>query len=165
MVFLLLLSLFSFSLTSFSAFSFELSASLQTSEHQPEIQLHNPLRPRIMAQYQKWKGTAYLFGGTTHYGVDCSSLMQHLFLGAANLSLPRTTGEQIHRGIPVSEFNLRAGDLIFFRTGANRRHVGLYIGDNQFIHASSSEGVTVSMLGTYWQSRYITARRVTGYTV
>lgn len=163
MIFLLLISLFSFSFITSPAFSFELPPSqvISGQRYEPSsTSPHVPLRERILARYQKWKGTAYLFGGTTHYGVDCSSLMQHLFREAASLSLPRTTGEQIHRGVQVSEYRLQAGDLIFFRTGMHLRHVGVYIGNNQFIHASKSEGVTVSMLSNYWQARYITARRV-----
>jgi lipoprotein Spr len=95
--------------------------------------------------------------------VDCSALMQHLFSDAAHLDLPRTTSEQIHRGVQVAQYRLKAGDLVFFQTGPNRKHVGVYIGDSQFIHASSSQGVTVSTLtDNYWQERYITARRVAG---
>ncbi|MDU4840069.1 MAG: NlpC/P60 family protein [Leclercia adecarboxylata] len=56
-------------------------------------------------QYQQWKGTHYRWGGTTHNGVDCSALMQHLFRDAAHLSLPRTTGEQINRGMKVEELS------------------------------------------------------------
>ena len=122
-----------------------------------------PLRSRILEQYQKWKGTQYQWGGTSHRGVDCSALMQHLFSDAAHLNLPRTTSEQIHRGVQVAQYRLKAGDLVFFQTGPNRKHVGVYIGDNRFIHASSSQGVTVSTLtDNYWQAHYITARRVTG---
>ena len=152
--------------------SFELPASMLSQGHSLayspaktalEHQNTDVLRGRILSQYQKWKGTHYQWGGTTRRGVDCSALMQHLFSDAANLSLPRTTGEQIHRGIQVAQYRLKAGDLIFFQTGRNVRHVGVYIGDHQFIHASSSEGVTVSTLANnYWQSRFITARRVTG---
>lgn len=88
--------------------------------------------------------------------------MQYLFRDAAHLTLLRTTREQIHRGVKVEEFSLKTGDLVFFQTGEHLRHVGVYIGDNQFIHASSSQGVTVSDLGNvYWQSHFITARRVT----
>lgn len=97
-----------------------------------------PLRSRILDQYQKWKGTHYQWGGTTHRGIDCSALMQHLFSDAAHLKLPRTTSEQIHRGVQVAQYRLKAGDLVFFQTGPNRKHVGVYIGDSQFIHASSS---------------------------
>lgn len=169
MPFVLLISLLVFSFTSFPTFSFELPASMLTLNHDisvtPESE-HNetgPLRTRILMQYQQWKGTHYRWGGTTHNGVDCSALMQHLFRDAAHLSLPRTTGEQIHRGVKVEALSLEAGDLVFFQTGQHRRHVGVYIGDNQFIHASTRQGVTVSDLSDdYWQSHFITARRVTG---
>lgn len=119
-------------------------------------------RIRIMVQYQKWKGTNYMWGGTTRNGIDCSALVQQLFNDAANLSLPRTTGEQILRGIPVEKYHLKVGDLIFFQISRNTKHVGVYIGDSHFIHASSSKGVTVSNLANkYWYTRFITARRVT----
>lgn len=128
-----------------------------------EHQETGPLRSRILDQYQKWKGTHYQWGGTTHRGVDCSALMQNVFSEAAHLNLPRTTGEQIHRGVQVAQYRLRAGDLVFFQTGPHRKHVGVYIGDSQFIHASTSQGVTVSTLtDSYWQQRFITARRVAG---
>ncbi|MCT9842961.1 NlpC/P60 family protein [Leclercia adecarboxylata ATCC 23216 = NBRC 102595] len=169
MLFLLLTSLLAFSFTSFSAFSFELPASILTLNRDtgfsPDLvpPPTGPLRTRILEQYHHWKGTHYQWGGTTHNGVDCSALMQHLFRDAAHLSLPRTTGEQIHRGVRVEELSLKAGDLVFFQTGEHRRHVGVYIGDRQFIHASSSQGVTVSDLSDgYWQAHFITARRVTG---
>lgn len=168
MLFVFLISLLAFSFTPFSAFSFELPSSMLTLNHVTRVTAESahketgPLRTRILMQYQQWKGTHYRWGGTTHNGVDCSALMQHLFRDAAHLTLPRTTGEQIHRGVKVEEFSLKAGDLVFFQTGHHRRHVGVYIGDNQFIHASTSQGVTVSDLGDgYWQSHFITARRVT----
>ncbi|WP_368544145.1 NlpC/P60 family protein [Enterobacter soli] len=172
MTFRLLISVLSFSFASFSAFSFQLPASmlsmhndlsLSPAKTALEHQESGPLRSRILDQYQKWKGTHYQWGGTTHRGVDCSALMQHLFSDAAHLDLPRTTGEQIHRGVQVAQYRLKAGDLVFFQTGPNRRHVGVYIGDSQFIHASTSQGVTVSTLAdSYWQSHFITARRVAG---
>jgi lipoprotein Spr len=56
----------------------------------------------------------------------------------------RATSEQIHRGVQVAQYRLRAGDLVFFQTGPNRNVGGVYIGENQFIHASASQGVTVS---------------------
>ncbi|WP_370649936.1 NlpC/P60 family protein [Leclercia sp. G3L] len=169
MLFLLLLSLLAFSFIPFSTFCFELPASMLTLNRDigfsPESthQETGPLRTRILVQYQQWKGTHYRWGGTTHNGVDCSALMQHLFRDAAHLSLPRTTGEQINKGVKVEELSLKAGDLVFFQTGEHRRHVGVYIGDHQFIHASTSQGVTVSDLSDdYWQAHFITARRVTG---
>lgn len=168
----LLISTLLLSFASFSAFSFQLPASMLSQHHQLSLSLaktslehtdSDQLRGRILTQYQKWKGTHYQWGGTSRHGVDCSALMQHLFSDAADLSLPRTTGEQINRGVQVAERGLKAGDLIFFQTGPHRRHVGVYIGDRQFIHASTSQGVIVSTLAnSYWRSHFITARRVTG---
>ncbi|MGC8402118.1 NlpC/P60 family protein [Enterobacter mori] len=167
-----LISILSLSFASFSAFSFQLPASMLSMNSELSAspatsglmrQQTGPLRSRILDQYQKWKGTHYQWGGTTHRGVDCSALMQHLFSDAAHLELPRTTSEQIHRGVQVAQYRLKAGDLVFFQTGPNRKHVGVYIGDSQFIHASSSQGVTVSTLtDNYWQEHFITARRVAG---
>lgn len=168
----MLISTLLLSFASFSAFSFQLPASMLSQHHQLSLSPaktslehtdSDQLRGRILTQYQKWKGTHYQWGGTSRHGVDCSALMQHLFSDAADLSLPRTTGEQINRGVRVAERGLKAGDLIFFQTGPHRRHVGVYIGDRQFIHASTSQGVTVSTLAnSYWRSHFITARRVTG---
>ncbi|WP_431356137.1 NlpC/P60 family protein [Enterobacter mori] len=167
-----LISILTLSFASFSAFSFQLPASMLSMNSELSASpakaglMHRqtgPLRSRILDQYQKWKGTHYRWGGTTHRGVDCSALMQHLFSDAAHLKLPRTTSEQIHRGVQVAQYRLKAGDLVFFQTGPNRKHVGVYIGDSQFIHASSSQGVTVSTLtDNYWQEHFITARRVAG---
>ncbi|HDR2454807.1 TPA: C40 family peptidase [Enterobacter ludwigii] len=175
MTFRSLISILTLSLASFSALSFQLPASMLSMNRELALSpaksalLHQetgPLRTRILDQYQKWKGTHYQWGGTTHRGVDCSALMQHLFSDAAHLNLPRTTGEQIHRGVKVAQYRLKAGDLVFFQTGPDRRHVGVYIGNSQFIHASRSQGVTVSTLtDDYWQAHYITARRVTDRSV
>lgn len=172
MTFRSLISILTLSFASFSALSFQLPASMLSMNSELAVspaksalvhQETGPLRSRILDQYQKWKGTQYQWGGTTQRGVDCSALMQHLFSDAAHLDLPRTTSEQIHRGVQVAQYRLRPGDLVFFQTGPHRKHVGVYIGDSQFIHASSSQGVTVSTLtDSYWQEHFITARRIAG---
>ena len=168
---LLLAFLLSLSFVSFPVFSSGLTATAVSleSQHKHNEHLsktsHSQLRVRILEQYQQWKGTDYSFGGTTHYGLDCSSLMQHMLQGAAHVDLPRTTSEQMRRGVRVSKLRLMAGDLIFFRTGIHQRHVGIYIGGHKFIHASRIQGVTISVLNSYWQRRYITARRVAGHAV
>lgn len=87
--------------------------------------------------------------------------MQHLFAESASVSLPRTTSQQIRKGTAVRKTALQPGDLVFFSTGPRQRHVGVYIGDNQFIHASKEKGVTISSLSNgYWRARYLAARRV-----
>ncbi|WP_442865692.1 NlpC/P60 family protein [Buttiauxella sp. WJP83] len=119
------------------------------------------IRSAILSQYSNWKGTRYHLGGTTHNGVDCSALMQKIFSASFGQSLPRTTTQQIHNGQQVSKETLKPGDLVFFKTSPGQRHVGVYVGDNKFIHASSSEGVTMSSLANhYWVDHYETARRL-----
>ncbi|HKM95197.1 MAG TPA: NlpC/P60 family protein [Buttiauxella sp.] len=119
------------------------------------------IRSAILSQYSNWKGTRYHLGGTTHKGVDCSALMQKIFSASFGKSLPRTTTQQILDGQQVSKEKLKPGDLVFFKTSPGMRHVGVYVGDNKFIHASSSVGVTMSSLANhYWVEHYETARRL-----
>jgi|SRR5471030_1000454 len=115
----------------------------------------------LLTQYSQWEGTQYQLGGTTHHGVDCSSLMQQIFNDSLHKRLPRTTVEQIKNGYKVNKDRLEVGDLVFFKTQPDTRHVGVYIGDHQFIHASKSQGVTISSLDSpYWVDHYETARRL-----
>ncbi|HAT7732872.1 TPA: hypothetical protein JAX37_004800 [Enterobacter cloacae] len=92
----------------------------------------------------KWKGVRYQLDGTGNDGIDCSALTQKLFLAALNKRLPRTTGEQIKLGQHVPITSLLPGDLVFFKPRRVLRHVGVYLGNNQFIHASDKAGVTLS---------------------
>lgn len=119
------------------------------------------IKSALLSEYSNWKGTQYHWGGTTHQGVDCSALMQHIFNDSLHKKLPRTTFEQIRNGRAVSKNNLKPGDLVFFKTTPGDRHVGVYIGEDQFIHASKIEGVTISSLDNqYWVDHYETARRL-----
>lgn len=119
------------------------------------------VKTALLAQYSNWKGTQYHWGGTTHGGVDCSALMQQIFNDSMHKKLPRTTFQQIKNGQKVSKDNLKPGDLVFFKTQPDTRHVGVYIGDHEFIHASKSQGVTISSLDSqYWVDHYETARRL-----
>ncbi|ARF15029.1 C40 family peptidase [Sporosarcina ureae] len=115
---------------------------------------------------KNYMGTPYRLGGTTPTAFDCSGFTQYVF-NKEGLSIPRTTGQQIGVGTSISKSNLEVGDLVFFNTsGRGVSHVGIYIGSNNFIHASVSKGVMVSSLDDpyYWKSRYIGARRVANFT-
>ena len=121
------------------------------------------IKYRLHAQFRRWKGVRYQWGGTGPGGIDCSALTQKIYSTALKKTLPRTTLEQIKEGKPVNLSDLQPGDLIFFRPKKNVRHVGIYMGNNQFMHASVRAGVTLSSLqSTFWTSRFETARRVEG---
>ncbi|MGR7043435.1 NlpC/P60 family protein [Klebsiella aerogenes] len=123
------------------------------------------VKRKILAEFSRWKGVKYKFGGDSVHGIDCSALMQKIYHSAFGQylsgKLPRTTEQQLTRGVHAGKHELKAGDLLFFLTGNDERHVGVYIGDSQFIHASTSKGVIISSLtNDYWLKRYKTARRV-----
>lgn len=118
---------------------------------------------QVASQY---KGIPYRYGGTTTAGFDCSGYTSHVFK-QLGISLPRTSGGQYSIGTAVSKANLQVGDLVFFNTsGRGVSHVGIYIGNNNFIHSSSSKGVSVASIYDpyYWGSRYIGAKRVATFT-
>ena len=108
-------------------------------------------------------GVAYRFGGTSPTGFDCSGFMQFIFRKSFSVNLPRTSAEQANVGIPVSRNELRPGDMVFFRTSGNRiSHVGMYVGNDRFIHAPrTGKRIEITSLNSqYWGTRYATARRV-----
>ena len=115
---------------------------------------------RWEAEAAAWKGTPHQWGGTTRSGIDCSALVQTLYRDVAGVQLPRTTRAQVRTGERVRKRNLQPGDLVFFHLDKSR-HVGVYLGERRFVHASSSHGVmTSSLTESYWASRYWTARRI-----
>uniref|UniRef100_C6E4U4 NLP/P60 protein n=1 Tax=Geobacter sp. (strain M21) TaxID=443144 RepID=C6E4U4_GEOSM len=107
-------------------------------------------------------GTRYRFGGNSRSGIDCSSFVQHVFRDL-EVSLPRTAREQFEVGNAVAPGDLQKGDLIFFATYASYpSHVGIYLGNNKMIHASSRDRrVVISSLNTsYYRSRFLGAKRI-----
>jgi len=137
------------------------SAAPQTlRDFRPQSVSPAVIRQALLDEHQRWVGTPYVLGGTTHHGIDCSALMQHVFGEAFSLELPRTTEEQVLEGSRVAERNLNAGDLVFFRPPGPYNHVGVYVGEGYFLHASSSQGVKLSRLdNVYWKRYYWQARR------
>ena len=119
------------------------------------------LAKRVMRTGYSVIGTPYVFGGTSPYGFDCSGFVRYCF-SSVGISLPRMADEQFYAGRRISVDQLRPGDLIFFSTyEAGASHVGIYIGNGNFLHSGSSTGVTVSSAFTgYWGARYYGACRV-----
>lgn len=105
-----------------------------------------------------WLGTKYRFGGTTRENVDCSALTRALIVSTFNKSVPRTSVEQYRTAKVIDRKDLKEGDLIFFATHRAKRvsHVGMFLGNDYFIHAGTSSGVTLSSLMTpYWKAHLV----------
>lgn len=117
----------------------------------------------LIEEAVRWLGVPYKYGGNDKHGVDCSGLTSQVFLKSLNVKMPRTSREQQQWCDNIKKDNLLPGDLVFFATGSNRNrvsHVGIYIGNGDIIHASSSRGVIVSSLGeTYYMKRYHSSGR------
>ena len=116
----------------------------------------------LIATALNYRGVPYVFGGTSANGFDCSGFTQFIF-ASAGIYLPRTADAQFEVGRWVAQDNLDVGDLVFFSTyEPGPSHVGIYIGNGQFISAKSSEGIAVASIydPDYWGARYIGARRI-----
>ena len=107
-------------------------------------------------------GVSYKLGGTDENGIDCSGYTMMVYENSLGKLLPRNSAEQYRVGIPVEYSDLKFGDLVFFdTTGEPASHVGIYLGDDLFAHASVSLGVTISTLESpYFKTRYNGARRI-----
>ncbi|WP_054955970.1 C40 family peptidase [Paenibacillus dakarensis] len=117
--------------------------------------------PKLQSQVTQLVGTPYKWGGTTESGFDCSGFILYIF-NKHDLNLPRTSASQAKAGVHVDQDDLRLGDLVFFNTsGRGVSHAGIYIGNGEFAHASTSKGVRISKLSEpYYKNSYVTARRV-----
>ncbi|EHD21996.1 MULTISPECIES: bifunctional murein DD-endopeptidase/murein LD-carboxypeptidase [Brenneria] len=135
---------------------------LQASQDEFEALVRNvDIKSKLLNQYASWKGVRYRLGGDSKRGIDCSAFVQRTFRDQFGMDLPRSTSEQQAIGQKVQPAKLRPGDLVLFRAGSTGRHVGIYVGNGQFVHASTSSGVMISnMDDSYWKKRYREARRV-----
>ena len=108
-------------------------------------------------------GAPYRLGGSSVTGIDCSAFVKKIYQ-FFNINLPRTAFEQSHVGLRVARGELIEGDLLFFKTRRKLGHVGIYIGNNEFVHASSRKrGVRIDNLNTpYFDRRFVRAVRLKG---
>ena len=122
------------------------------------------IKNALYEEYQKWQTTPYKLGGLGgegEKGVDCSSLIQQIYKNAFGIALPRTTISQVEKGRVINKEDTKVGDLVFFKTGYNKRHAGIIIEEGKFIHSSQKYGVIISQLSNpYWKNSYWQSRRI-----
>jgi lipoprotein Spr len=117
----------------------------------------------LLQKIDEWWGTPYALGGSSKRGVDCSYFTLDVMNAIYNTNLKRTAAEQYTQSEKIDWSDLKEGDLIFFKTDGSRSisHVGIYMTNNKFAHASTSQGVTISDLSEpYWQKRLYSLGRV-----
>lgn len=142
-------------------------SAMTPMERGPSIELYRTNDfIRLGMLLQSYLGTPYGARTKAGIGVDCSLFTQQVMWRFNRTELARTAQDQFLQGQPVSTRRLEFGDLVFYRTeGRSISHVGIYVGYNEFIHASSSRGVIVSHMGEkYWAERFAGARRVLTFT-
>jgi murein DD-endopeptidase / murein LD-carboxypeptidase len=118
--------------------------------------------PLLLDEVIAWLGTPYKYGGTTTFGVDCSGLAANVYRKVYNIDLERATVNMAQRTRKINRRQLKEGDLIFFKI-SNRKvsHVGIYISNNKFVHASTSRGVIISdITDEYYLKRFAFGGRV-----
>jgi cell wall-associated NlpC family hydrolase len=124
---------------------------------------YTTLREKMLMEIIKYLNTPYKYGGTTKDGIDCSAFTQTIYKNVFNINLERSARLQYTQGSEVTNGDeLKVGDLVFFNTRRRVKpgHVGIYIGDNLFAHASTKKGVTITALDYDYYSRvYMGARR------
>jgi lipoprotein Spr len=146
---------------SFSTLATEACNKLQFKYSQlmdTEIELINNLT--LFAFIENWWNVAYRYGGTTKNGIDCSAFSGLLISSVFGITLPRTAREQYNASRKILLADVQEGDLLFFNTRGGVSHVGVYLANNFFVHASTSNGVSISSLtDSYYAKRFLCAAR------
>lgn len=116
----------------------------------------------LFANIRQYLGIRYRFGGDTPSGFDCSGFVRFMFNKELDVNLPRSSREMSTMGMRVDRSELRPGDLVFFTNGKNRiNHVGIFIGNDTFVHSSLSKGITRDTLNeSYYNKRFATGVRI-----
>lgn len=145
-----------------NSFDIEKANSLQfTYAAKLGLEVESITNLKLFELIDEWWGTQYRMGGTTKDGVDCSAFVLTMMSAVYGINLPRTSREQYDAAVKINDEELKEGDLVFFNTRGGISHVGIYLANNKFVHASTSGGVMISDLNeTYWRAKYKGAGRV-----
>lgn len=126
-----------------------------------DVEVEQLANQKLVEYIHHWWAVPYRIGGSTMSGIDCSNFVKGLTNYAYGLDLPRTSREQAAYCKEIPRDELKEGDLVFFNTGRGISHVGLYMANNKFVHASTSMGVVISSLDEpYWKRRYVKSGRL-----
>lgn len=126
-----------------------------------DIEVEKLTNKKLIEYVHQWWAVPYRIGGNSKEGIDCSAFVQGLTNEAFGVSLPRTSREQADFCKEIPKQDLKEGDLVFFASGRSISHVGMYISNNKFVHASTSMGVVISDLNeAYWSRRFVKAGRL-----
>jgi len=132
----------------------------------PPSSYRTPQRDALIEEIRRFKGTPYVYGGSSPAGADCSGFTMAVFARFGK-TLPHSASKQFKMGRPVARADLKMGDLVFFKTGGSKRvnHVGIHLWDGKMVHASSTYGVIVVKWegNTYYERRYAGARRIVDF--
>lgn len=140
-------------------------SQLNSDNNETDLDADNgTLKEKMLMEIIKYLNTPYKYGGNSTRGIDCSAFTQTVYNNVLSFNLNRSAREQYKQGIEVDNpEDLKFGDLVFFNTRRRVKpgHVGIYIGDNLFAHASSRNGVIVSSLDqSYYSRRFMGGRRI-----
>lgn len=125
--------------------------------------LTSPKKALMLKSIRSYQGVPYLWAGDTKRGMDCSGFTMKVFQESSNYTLPHNAAAQYKLGSKVNIRQLKIGDLVFFRDIESKgvSHVGIYVGNDKFAHASLSKGVVYSSMNQeYYRKRYVSARRI-----
>jgi hypothetical protein len=137
---------------------------LSATEIELKYSQSRQLQEQVIEEARSYLGTPYVYGGVSRNGVDCSGFVYCVFNNVMDIQVPRIVSELFQAGMPVTG-ELLPGDLVFFNTTGNgASHVGIFLGEKEFIHSASEgprTGVTIDNLDTsYYKTRYLGARRI-----
>jgi len=150
----------------------ESNEKVEIREHKKQISINHKsdtqkpkkktsVKQKLEVHYNKYKAVPYKYGGTSIKGFDCSGFVQYTYKNIFNIRLPRTTRLMLKEGTPIKKSQLKIGDLVLFRTSKRYRHVGIFMGDDLFMHVSTKKGIIKSNLNKpYWLKRYLASRRI-----
>jgi hypothetical protein len=126
-----------------------------------DAQVETITNERLISFLEEWYGIPYKYGGSGKTGIDCSAFTSLFMDSVYSIDLPRTCRDQYAGVMKIKKRQLTQGDLVFFNTRGGISHVGIFLGNNKFVHASTSNGVMISDLDDlYFKKRYIGSVRV-----